>query len=180
MRRLGLWEEYFDRLVRQARQRLRGTLGNQAEDVALSVFDSFIRRAAARQFPRLDDRDDLWQILLTLTARKAASLARQETSARRGGGQVQALSELAGSESASLPVEDANPTPAEAAAMAEECSQLLGLLEEELRKVAVWKMEGYTHAEVAERLGVSVPTVERKLALIRNAWRQARSSETDS
>ena len=36
-----------------------------------------------------------------------------------------------------------------------------------LRQVAVWKLEGYTNAEIAERQGCSLPTVERRLALIR-------------
>ena len=31
------------------------------EDVALSAFDSFCRGAEQGRFPRLDDRDDLWQ-----------------------------------------------------------------------------------------------------------------------
>jgi DNA-directed RNA polymerase specialized sigma24 family protein len=55
--------------------------------------------------------------------------------------------------------------------VAEECGRLLGLLgADDLRAVAVWKLEGCTNAEVAARLGRSVATVERKLARIRAAW----------
>ena len=55
--------------------------------------------------------------------------------------------------------------------MAEECGRLLSLLGDgDLRKLAIWKMEGYTNEEIAGKLGRSVPTVERKLARIRQAW----------
>jgi DNA-binding CsgD family transcriptional regulator len=36
-------------------------------------------------------------------------------------------------------------------------------------------MEGYTNKEIAERMGVSEPTIERKLARIRKLW----GKETD-
>jgi DNA-directed RNA polymerase specialized sigma24 family protein len=63
------------------------------------------------------------------------------------------------------------PTPALAAQAAEECRRLLGLLNDpQLRQVAELKMEGHTNQEVAEAIGRSVPTVERKLARIRVAW----------
>jgi transposase len=43
---------------------------------------------------------------------------------------------------------------------------------EELRSIAVWTMEGDTVEEVAARLGRSVRTVARKLAVIRELWRE--------
>jgi DNA-directed RNA polymerase specialized sigma24 family protein len=39
-----------------------------------------------------------------------------------------------------------------------------------LRSIAVWKMEGLTNQEIAARLGCAVPTVERRLRLIRKTW----------
>ena len=48
--------------------------------------------------------------------------------------------------------------------------QLLGGLSPELKQVALLKLEGYQNAEVAVRLGCSLPTVERKLRLIRRLW----------
>jgi len=51
-----LWEDYFQRLVRLARRKLRGRSRRAAdeEDVALSAFDSFCRGAALGRFPRLE------------------------------------------------------------------------------------------------------------------------------
>ena len=80
-----LWQGYFRRLVGLARQMLGAAPRGVAdeEDVALSAFDSFCRGAAEGRFPRLDDRDDLWQILMMLTARKALRLLRQERRHKR-------------------------------------------------------------------------------------------------
>ena len=65
-----LWEDYFQRLVRLARRRLRGRSRRAAdeEDVALSAFDSFCRGAEQGRFPRLTDRDNLWRLLVVITA----------------------------------------------------------------------------------------------------------------
>ena len=43
---------------------------------------------------RLDDRGDLWQVLVMLTKRKAIGLLRREQAAKRGGGQVRGESAL--------------------------------------------------------------------------------------
>ena len=76
----ALWRAYFHRLVALARDRLRGTPRRAAdeEDVALAAFDSFYRRAERGQFPKLEGRDDLWQLLFVITVRKAVDLTRRE------------------------------------------------------------------------------------------------------
>jgi DNA-directed RNA polymerase specialized sigma24 family protein len=166
-----LWDAYFHRLVALARARLRGTQRTSAdeEDVALSAIDSFWRRAEHGQFPRLADRDDLWQLLFVLTVRKAIALARHQGRVRRGGGRIASLEDLAAWDlDAALGPE---PTPELAAQMAEECRRLLDSLgDESLRAVARWKMEGWTNREIAARLGCVEHTVERKLRSIRRLW----------
>jgi DNA-directed RNA polymerase specialized sigma24 family protein len=67
------------------------------------------------------------------------------------------------------------PSPAMVAQTAEECRRLLAALgSEELRQVALWKLEGYTNEEIAPRMnggeGRSLATVERKLKEIRLRW----------
>lgn len=55
--------------------------------------------------------------------------------------------------------------------VAEACRRLLDALgDDDLRAVALWRMEGYTTAEVAERLGRAPRSVERMLGLIRAIW----------
>src|ERR1700726_2239482 len=81
-----LWQHYFQLLVARARAALRGVPRRAAdeEDVALSAFDSFCRGAEQGHFPQLEDRDDLWRLLVVITGRKASHLIRDETRKKRG------------------------------------------------------------------------------------------------
>jgi DNA-directed RNA polymerase specialized sigma24 family protein len=167
----GLWEAYFRRLVGLAHARLRDAPRRMAdeEDVALSAFDSFCRGAREGRFPRLDDRNDLWQILVLITVRKAIDLRQYETRPSRGWGNAKSLSELA---EEGFDVAGGNePSPELAAQLAEEYERLMEQLgDSTLQRVAIWKLEGYTDNEIATRLGCVTRTVERKLALIRSMW----------
>src|SRR4051794_7618869 len=145
-----LWDSYVHRLVALARARLGGTARRAAdeEDVALSAFDSFYRRAEAGQFARLSDRDDLWQVLVMITERKAIDLMRREGRKSRGEGRVVSLDPADGR------IADPGPTPEFAASVADEFRRLLESLgDDSLRRVALAKMEGCTNREIAERIG---------------------------
>jgi DNA-directed RNA polymerase specialized sigma24 family protein len=173
-----LWAAYFRRLVGLARSHLRSRPRACAdeEDVALSAFDSFVRAAEQGRFPRLDDRDDLWQVLLVVTSRKAADLIQSENRLKRGGGRVVPMSAVAGDESdgSGPAVEASDPDPAEATAMAEGFDHMLRVLGDDLlRQIAVWKLEGHSNAEIAGKIGKSDATVERKLKVIREVWESA-------
>jgi DNA-directed RNA polymerase specialized sigma24 family protein len=143
--------------------------------VALSAFDSFCRGAARGRYPRLTDRDGLWRLLVVITARKAQDLVERQRRLKRGGGRVRGESALlcsAGPEDGGIErVVGAEPTPEFAAQIAEECRRLLDRLgDDELRSVAVWKMEGDTNQEIAVRLGCAPATGERRLRLVRKLW----------
>jgi DNA-directed RNA polymerase specialized sigma24 family protein len=154
-----------------ARARLRSAprrVGDE-EDVALSAFDSFCRGAQAGRFPRLDDRTDLWQILVLITVRKAIDLRQYEGRPTRGGGRVRSLTEL--TQEGLEAIGGDEPTPELAAQLAEEYQRLMEQLDNPiLQSVAAWKLEGYTDDEIAARLGCVARTVERKLARIRRIW----------
>jgi DNA-directed RNA polymerase specialized sigma24 family protein len=140
--------------------------------VALSAFDSFCRGVAQGRFPQLKDRDGLWALLVLITVRKAADLANYNQRERRGSGRVRgdsALGPLAEAGSDGLAQAEAkDPTPDVAAQLAEEFRNLLQRLgSDDLRAVAVGKLEGDTNAELAGRLGCAEVTVRRRLRLIR-------------
>jgi DNA-directed RNA polymerase specialized sigma24 family protein len=179
-----LWEHYFRRLSELALRKLRGSPRRVAdeEDIALSAFDSFCRGAAQGRFPQLRDRDNLWPLLVVITERKAMDLVQQNLRKKRGGGKVGGESALRGGEDSSTgnggidQVTGKEPTPEFAAQMAEEYERLLGSLDNaELRSIAVWKMEGYTNAEIAAKIGCVSVTVERRLRLIRKIWESPRN-----
>ncbi len=169
-----LWERYFRRLVGLARKKLRGAKRQAAdeEDVALSAFDAFCRGAAEGHFPRLEDRDNLWKILVLFTARKAWHLARDERRYKRGGKVVSLADTPPPEEDSGLDqFWSRDPTPEFVAQVAEEYKLLLARLNDrELEAVAVWKMEGYTNEEIAAKLDCTLRTVERKLRIIRGLW----------
>ena len=172
-----LWQAYFARLVALARQRLRGAPRQAAdeEDVALSAFDSFQRGVEGGRFPRLEDRDDLWQVLVLLTVRKAANLRRLAQADKRGGGRVLSATDLGDAEGegrAFAELVAREPDPAFAAEVTDECARLLRLLPGPVREVAALKMEGLGNAEIAARIGRSLATVERRLADVRVIWKK--------
>ena len=54
----------------------------------------------------------------------------------------------------------------------EEHKRLLDALDDDtLRNIAVWKMEGWNGQEIAEKLGLTRRSVERKLERIRELWK---------
>lgn len=166
-----LWERYFERLVRLAHDRLRGVPQqvSDEEDVALSAFHSFCQAVAKRRFPQLNNRDDLWRLLVMHVVQKAADQRRYHQSIKRGGGRAvqrgdSALEDVVGTE----------PDPQMAAMVVEEFQAWLNRLDDaELRRIAVRKMEGYTNAEIAKEFNYNLRSIERKLAVIRNVWREA-------
>lgn len=165
-----LWHRYFERLVALARARLLRAPRRAAdeEDVALSAFHSFCRAAERGRFAKLDDREDLWRLLVTLTTRKAAHFLRDGGRLKRGGiGRSSTAEDVVDLDL----IAGAEPGPEFVAEMAEECRRLLGRLDDDtLRAVVVWKMEGYTNEEIAGKLNCVSRTVERKLRLIREIW----------
>src|SRR5258708_5249703 len=156
-----LWEGYFRRLVGLARAKLAGkprTL-DDPEDVALSAFNSFCAAAQQGRFPKLNDRNDLWQVLVMLTARKAIAAIRKEQAAKRP---PLAPQPDDGDSSSALGIDHligTEPTPSFAAEIAEECRCLLNQLDDDdLRMIAVLKLEGYTNEEIAGRMNRSLAT----------------------
>lgn len=174
----ALWTRYFERLAGLARRRLASRTRRVAdeEDVALSAFDSFFRGVADGRFPRLEDRDDLWQVLVMLTERKAIDRIRRATAGKRGGGQVRgdsaferpgAVDSVGGLDQLAA----AEPGPELAALFEDECRRLLTLIEnDELKRLALMKLEGYTNEEIAAKMGRAVRSVQRKLESIRKIW----------
>lgn len=172
-----LWERYFQRLVKLARSRLGNTPKrvSDEEDVALSAFHSFCQAAGQDRFPQLDNRDDLWQILVMHTARKVVNQQRYQSRQKRGGSELHV-----NSEDELLNVIGNEPDPQFALEVAEQVELLLKCLKhEELRIIALRKLEGYTNEEIATELDYGESTIRRKMTLIRGSWEEAvkKSSE---
>jgi DNA-directed RNA polymerase specialized sigma24 family protein len=176
-----LWTRYFDRLVVLARSRLGlhpRPIADE-EDVAVSVFDTLVRGAIEGRFPNLQDRTDLWCLLLAITKQKAANVKRREGRMKRGGNRVQneSVFNVVQGSGKPLTLDDLcgdEPTPEFLTTLDDEHRFLLSLLRDEtLRDIAELTLEGYSTGEIAGDLNVSIRTVQRKLLLIRTTWSQA-------
>jgi RNA polymerase sigma factor (sigma-70 family) len=158
-----LMAAYFERLVQLARARLHNVpgLAGYDEDLALRSFFSVYQRLRDPERPlTLGGRHDLWRLLATRTISRAIDLIRRHRPGEVPAGQEVELM-LA-----------REPTPEEAAEMADECRRLLDLLDvPELRQIALWKVEGYTNEEIAARLDCVPRTIERKVSRIRVLWK---------
>ena len=171
-----LWESYFQRMVDLARKRLEGAPRAMAdeEDVAVSAFRSFCLRAQDGQFTQLTDRENLWPLLMAITANKSVDLIRHQNRRKRGGTGAPQSAEPGFAANPLSDLISRDPEPEFTLQLAEELQVLLKCLDdsgdEDLRRIALMKMEGLTNSEIAKRLGCVRRTVERKLLLISSLW----------
>ena len=174
---LKIWRRYVEQLVREADRRLKNLPRRAAdgEDIAQQAFAAFFRGVAANRFSKLDDRNDLWQLLVMLAGRRANDHLRHELGPEHGGGRVRGDSALeqpadrSGSGAVGFDNVAAPPvTPESAEALIRLIQRTFPALDdEELQQIVLDRASNYTHVEIAERRGTSLRTIERKLALIR-------------
>jgi DNA-directed RNA polymerase specialized sigma24 family protein len=178
------WEYYSRDLVRLARARFRDVLRGPADEeyAALSAFERFCRGVATGRFRTLAGRDELWRLLVTLTVREVIDLVWRERRLKRGGGRVAGETPLG---SPDLDIDDALArvtamprAPSWRPMAAEDYRRLFGALgDETLRLVALLKWEGYTNEQIATSLDCGLRSAERRLDLIRKAWRRELESQ---
>ena len=174
-----IWERYLPRLLILARRHLdrRIRVLQDEEDVVQSMGKSFFNRRRRGDFD-LADHDALWAVLVTITLNKVRNSADHHFATKRDVRCEKPLPPSDASQSdaprEAFSLEAVAPTPAEAATLNEALDRRLrDLREPELRQVALMKLEGDTNSEIAEALGRSERSVERKLGLIRKRWETA-------
>jgi RNA polymerase sigma factor (sigma-70 family) len=175
-----LWQKYFERMVRVARNKLGNTRRAAAdeEDIALSAFKSFCRAFQDGRFQLRDSSSNLWPLLVTLTINKAIDHLRRENRKKRRPQQndndgeprrftvatAEALNNLVANE----------PSPELAAAAEESFEQLLAALDASgdpsLRRIVLDAIAGMSTAEIAGELNCTPRTIQRKLQTIRTVW----------
>ncbi|MDR2440048.1 MAG: hypothetical protein LBE12_11870 [Planctomycetaceae bacterium] len=180
-----IWNEYFGRLVRLARRKLDGMPLRDVdeEDVALSAMNSFYHGMTLQKFGNIKNREDLWKLLVTITARKATAKLRRHYARKRGGGGIRGESVFGQKEELNRDgignVLGTEPTPELALAVAENCQILLDKLgDETLRQIALMTLEGHRTEEIAVKLGCVRRTIERKIERIREIWSEENPANT--
>ena len=162
-----LHDRYVARLIALARSRLGGRLAARldADDVVQSAYRSFFLRARAGQFS-LQRSGDLWRLLARITLRKLYRQADRHTAERRSVQRETAA--LALESDAAFALKSREPTPDEAAALADELAFAMRRLNEFERRVLELRLQEQTIDEIAAELGRSERTIRRTLATIRH------------
>ena len=174
-----LWERYVPALLHLARRHLDKKLLHRADedDVLQSMYASFCIRQQRDNF-ELAGRDDLWKLLVTVTLRKARNAARRHRQQTRDYRRERGDGDSNGRGLGHEFLDASEPTPDDVAAFNEELERHLHALGDPvLRRIAHYKLEGYTNKEIARQMdNCTERTIERKLARIRTKW--ARCDET--
>lgn len=178
-----LFYRFAQRLIGLARTHLDATLRKKVdpEDVVQSAYRSFFVRFADGQFD-LDGWDSLWALLTVLTVRKCGRQIDYYRAARRD-----VHRELTPPPVADDPAGDPlqavarEPTPEEAAALAETVEDLLRTLDSRNRDIVSLSLQGCTPSEIAAQCDCTERTVQRVLKVVKQ-WLQKRQLEkaTDS
>ncbi len=172
-----IWDRFIDKLIRAADKSLKNLPRRHVdeEDVAQSAFNSFFRGAKDKRFKKLENREDLWQILAMITERKAIKVIRRELAPKRGGGRVRGESVFEHMLSESAANHDIgnvhDPDPQLTEEFTQNVRELLEYLDDSLRQVAIRRLEGFSNPEIASNLKISNRSVERKVSLIKDKWK---------
>ncbi|MCO6456325.1 MAG: hypothetical protein J5I93_13585 [Pirellulaceae bacterium] len=196
-----LWARYVEKLSALIRRRLQrhGVRRVDDDDVLVDVFDSLCRGAQRGRFPRLEDQDDLWQVLVMLTNNKVVDQVRKsplphtESAVGRNFG-------LDGDQHPMPMVRDDEPTAEFAVEVADQLDHLLCLLDPEqlesmglnklgncrgvevsrrLKKLVAGKLELKSLAEIAAEIGWSETVARRGWELITLIWKKHAASARD-
>ena len=173
-----IFQRFVGDLIRLARRQFDATLRRKVdpEDAVQSAYKSFFLRYGEGKL-EVNDWNNLWGLLTIITLRKCLDRVKYHRAGRRN------VQREAAAQSGTLGTEPwweavaREPTPEEAAVLAETVEQLLRSLEEEERPVLEMSLQGFTTQEISERLGWPERTVRRLREHIRKHLERKRFSD---
>jgi RNA polymerase sigma-70 factor, ECF subfamily len=170
-----VFRRFTHRLIGLARARLDHLIRHKVdpEDILQSVYRTFFSRHAKGGFI-LDSWDSLWGMLTVITVRKCDYRRKYFRAARRDVGReitVRAESDSTAPEAEALA---RDPTPSEAARLAETVELLMRELTGRERDMLGLSLQGYDVAEISGRVARTERTVQRVLKRVRERLEQLR------
>ncbi len=165
---------YFQKIAQFAESKLRRGIRvtDDGEDIAISVLHTITRNSAKGRFPDLQDRDDLWFLMIVIAQHAVIDKKRTELRRERQAAPVHTMTDLM--ELYNVDLEDFLGNDNSASKLLEiiDCwDELLKKLPDDRnREVAKLKMQGYSNREIADILGMVPRTVDRKIRLIAQRW----------
>jgi RNA polymerase sigma-70 factor, ECF subfamily len=164
-----VFRRFAGRLIALARTELDTRLRRKEdpEDVVQSVYRSFFTRYHSGQFD-FATWDALWSLLTVITVRKCMSRAEHYLAQRRSvAGEVDAPRDDDAASGLSQAI-DREPTPLEAAVLAETVEQMMGGLDARDRAIIELSLQGYTAPEISAQLGFAERTVRRRREYVKH------------
>jgi RNA polymerase sigma factor (sigma-70 family) len=172
-----IWVAFYPKLVRYAEGRMLNMRKREldGEDIVASAMRSLCRKQEQDGFEKLDSSDDLFKILYTIVRRKICQKQRIVHSGKGGYGKVRGESvfvNAAGEQNGGLSeAAVSDVTHEEVVEYYEELEKrLAGLNDPKAKEVLSLSFEGYKNEEIAEKMNISLRTVERKREILRKAW----------
>jgi RNA polymerase sigma factor (sigma-70 family) len=176
----ALFRRYFARLHGLVRARLSDKMAARldADDVVQSAFRSFFTGARDGRYV-LKHSGDLWRLLAAITMNKMRHAERRHAAGKRCVDLEQLPLPLRAELDEDLVWMAHDPTPEEAAILADEVQSLLRPLAPEQRRIVELRLQGYTLEEIAVEVRRSQRTVRRTMELVRERLqeRMRRSEE---
>ena len=169
-----IWERFSARLRSLVRRHLDNRIRRREdeEDVLQNMYASFcLGQLQGKASP--SSREELWKLLVRITMCKVVNTAHRHHAARRDIRRERSEARDPHAAESLFPrwmlehVDRAEPSPDEKIIVLEELERLLHGLTDDLRRIILWKLEGFTNAEIAAMIGRTVRSVELKMQLIR-------------
>jgi RNA polymerase sigma-70 factor (ECF subfamily) len=175
-----VFNKYARRLIGLAASRLPAPVRakEDPEDAVMSAFKSFFARQKKGEF-KPEDWDELTTLLTYLTVCKVDRRIRKYLTGKRDVRRESTPAANDDGEPGGFQTAAPDPTPAEAAMVADTVKELMARLDPTDQEILTLRLQGNTTAEIAAAVGRSERTVFRVLDAIREHVRKLVGSDAD-
>jgi RNA polymerase sigma-70 factor (ECF subfamily) len=176
-----LFRRYAGRLAALARTRLSRQVSRRVDpdDVVQSVYRSFFDAARDGQFD-LERGGNLWRLLVTITLNKIHNQRKRNERLKRGVQREQAFGSEDSLFNQDIYLLAREPSPSEAAAVADELEGLMRKLEPLERRILELRLQGCKLEEIAAAIDRSERTVRRVLEEVKQQLEHGSSKTASS
>ncbi len=163
-----IFNRYVRRLIDLTRNRISPKLARRVdpEDIVQSAYRSFFVHARDGDFA-LQRAGDLWRLLASITLNKLHGQIERNTAQRRSITREEDATSVGDGQPAEHLVAAREPTPIEAAEVAEQLEHVMRRATADERQALELRLQGHTIDEIAESIDRSQRTVRRLLANVR-------------
>ncbi len=175
---------YFKKIANFANKRLRRGIHvlDDGEDIAISVLQSITSNSAKGRFPNLQDRDDLWLMMIMIAQHDVIDKQRPASRRERRSESMLTMTDLLETYNINLDLflsqRDSHTKLMEIAECWEDL--LKSLPDERCRDIAQLKLKGHSNLEIAGLLRLIPKTVDRKIKMIMQRWNDCFSKYFDT